>query len=84
MKASKDTLVHKIAAHYIVGENIKIDIFENDLQNKAFKFLLEQTKLTRKSILKESSKIEEISKELDKKRYLVDKFQSVTGITWRL
>ena len=84
MKASKDIIVHKIGAFYIIGESIKIDIFENNAKNKAFKSLLEKTIEIKSNLVSESNNIEEVSKNLDEKRKLVERFESLTGIVWRL
>ena len=83
MIKEKESVLHSIAAKFIMGEDVEIEINGEKPQLDVLKELLE---VSRKLKLKLDSgdKIENISETLDVKRKLTKKFQNLTGITWRL
>ncbi len=79
----KEKSLHVIAAKYILGENIQKKISGKSYKINTFMELLETSKKLY-NLLKEEKNLDEVSILLDKKRDLVNKFKSQTGIDWRL
>ena len=79
----KSHALHQIAANYIVGQNLNVEIKGNEEQKKCFKNLLETSRAL-KIMLDTQSSIDEVTNLIDKKKKLTEEFQNLTGITWRL
>jgi len=79
----KESVLHSIAAKFIMGEDVEIEINGEKPQLDVLKELLEVSRKL-KLQLDSGDKIENISETLDVKRKLTKKFQNLTGITWRL
>jgi len=79
----KSHALHQIAANYIVGKNLNVEIKGNEEQKKCFKNLLETSRKL-KIILDTQGNIDEVTNLIDKKKKLTEEFQNLTGITWRL
>lgn len=83
MLAEKQELLHAVAARFIMGEDVEIEISGEKPQLDALRELLEVSREL-KNQLDNEDKIENISETLDLKRKLTKRFQNLTGITWRL
>lgn len=83
MIKEKESVLHSIAAKFIMGEDVEIEINGEKPQLDVLKELLEVSRKL-KLQLDSGDKIENISETLDVKRKLTKKFQNLTGITWRL
>jgi len=83
MNANKEKMLHRIAAKYIIGEDVDVSINANDAQVDCLYELLNVTKKL-KETLDEQKDFDKIKVLVKQKNKLANKFQSLTGITWRL
>ena len=83
MNLKKGQLLHEIAARYILGKNIDIDIKGSTLQLECFQQLLTSSKRL-KELLDEGTDFTSIKLELNTKKSLTRRFQNLTGVTWKL
>jgi len=83
MNLKKEQLLHEIAASYILGKNIDIDIKGSTLQLECFQQLLTSSKRL-KELLDEGTDFTSIKLELNTKKSLTRRFQNLTGVTWKL
>ena len=83
MDKSKEELIHYIAAKYIIGEDVDVSINANDAQVDCLYELLNVSKKL-KETLDEQKDFDKIKVLVKQKNKLANKFQSLTGITWRL
>ena len=83
MNLKKEQLLHEIAAAYISGKNIDVDIKGSTLQLECFQQLLESSKRL-KNLLDEGTDLTSIKLELSTKKNLTKRFQNLTGVTWKL
>lgn len=83
MNQYKEQLLHEIAAKYIKGQNIDIDINGSELQLECFQQLLESSRRL-KVLLDEEGSLTEIQRTANEKKNLTKRFQNLTGITWKL
>jgi len=83
MNLKKEQLLHEIAAKYILGKNIDIDIKGSTLQLECFQQLLTSSKRL-KELLDEGTDFTSIKLELNTKKSLTRRFQNLTGVTWKL
>lgn len=83
MNEYKEQLLHEIAAKYIKGQNIDIDINGSELQLECFQQLLESSRRL-KILLEEEASLTEIQRTANEKKNLTKRFQNLTGITWKL
>ena len=83
MNADKEIMLHQIAAKYIIGEDIDVSINANDAQIDCLYELLNVSKQLKES-LDEQKDFDKIKVLVKQKNKLANKFQSLTGITWRL
>jgi len=79
----KSHVLHQIAANYIIGQNLNVEIKGNEEQKKCFKNLLE-TSRELKIMLDTQASINEVTNLINKKKKLTEEFQNLTGITWKL
>tara|TARA_B100000902_G_C26979793_1_gene749693 strand:+ start:510 stop:758 length:249 start_codon:yes stop_codon:yes gene_type:complete len=79
----KSHALHQIAANYIAGKNLNIEIKGNKLQTECFNSLLEVSKQL-KTCLDNQSDIDKTQKLIEQKKELTKNFQNLTGITWYL
>jgi len=79
----KELLLHNIAAKYILGENVDIELEGKTAEIDALVSLLEVSKDLRKALIKEE-KLEKISFLLEKKKQLTKNFEEISNVTWRL
>ena len=83
MNLKKEQLLHEIAAAYISGKDINVDIKGSTLQLECFQQLLESSKRL-KNLLDEGTDLTSIKLELNTKKSLTKRFQNLTGVTWKL
>ena len=83
MKPKQEQLLHEIAAHYINGKNLDIDIKGSEIQLECFQQLLESSKRL-KNLLDDGNDFTSIKLELNTKKNLTRRFQNLTVITWKL
>ena len=79
----KELFLHKVAAKYIIGENVQVELDGSYAELVCLKELLDISKELKKS-LDEDSSFDSIIDLMNKKKDVTSKFESLTGITWRL
>ena len=79
----KSHALHQIAANYIVGKNLNIDIKGNKQQTDCFNKLLEVSRQL-KICLDDQVDINKAQSLLEQKKELTKNFQNLTGIAWYL
>jgi len=79
-----ESKIHKIAARYILGENVNTSIKGNKEQLKSLENLLESSKNLYVKLNENSTSLDEILKLIEEKNIYADKFYSLTGIKWNL
>jgi len=83
MNKMKEQYLHEIAANFIIGNSIDIDIKGSEIQLECFEQLL-KTSRRLKVLLDEGKNFNEIKLVLNEKKNLTRRFQNLTGITWKL
>lgn len=83
MNKMKEQYLHEIAANFIIGNSIDIDIKGSEIQLECFEQLL-KTSRHLKILLDEGKNFNEIKLVLNEKKNLTKRFQNLTGITWKL
>ena len=83
MDAKKENMLHYIAAKYIIGEDIEVSINANDAQIDCLHELLTVSK-SLKETLDEQKDFNKVKVLVIQKKKLATKFESLTGIKWRL
>jgi hypothetical protein len=79
----RELLLHNIAARFIVGENIDLELEGNPKELHSLYELLLVSRELKKS-LDEGKDIDKISKLLEEKKIKTREFQEVSNIVWRL
>ena len=79
----KESVLHQVAARYIVGEDIELKLDGTEKQLNCFKSLLEVSKELKKE-LDEGIDLKKCTILMEEKKELTRKFQDLTGITWQL
>ena len=79
----KEMFLHKVAAKYIIGEDINVELDGSYAELLCLKELLDISKELKNS-LDENSSLDNIIDLMHKKKDITSKFESLTGITWRL
>ena len=80
---NKELFLHNIAAKFIVGENLDLELEGKDIEIDTFYNLL-VTSRNLKEALDNNHSVESISKLLETKKDLTRQFQNLTNITWML
>lgn len=83
MISKKEDMLHYAAAKFIIGEEINISINANDAQIDCLYELLNISK-NLKIALDEQKDFDKVKVLVSQKKKLTQKFQSLTGIKWRL
>ncbi len=83
MLSEKAEKLHRIAANYIIGKDIEVEINGKTPQLIALKELLDVSK-TLKEQLDSKTDLDTVVETIELKRKLTKKFQNLSGITWRL
>ena len=79
----KELFLHNIAAKYIIGENVEVELDGNYAELVCLKELLDISKELKIS-LDECNSLDIIIEIMQKKKDITCKFESLTGISWRL
>ena len=79
----KELFLHNIAAKYIIGENVEVELNGSYAELVCLKELLDISKDLKRS-LDENHSLDNIISLMQKKKEITSKFESLTGITWRL
>lgn len=80
---NKELFLHNIAAKFIIGENLDLELEGKDIEIDTFYNLL-ITSRNLKEALDNNHSVESISKLLETKKDLTRQFQNLTNITWML
>ena len=80
---NKDYYIHNVAAKFILGEDVEVQLEGNVAELDAFYNLLKTSKKL-KEALDKNENIENISRLLEDKKILTKKFEELSNITWRL
>lgn len=80
---NKELFLHNIAAKFIIGENLDLELEGKDVEIDTFYNLL-VTSRKLKEALDNNHSIETISRLLETKKDLTRQFQNLTNITWML
>lgn len=83
MKNKKEILIHNIAAKFIIGENIDIELKGSEAEIYCLYELLTISKQLKESLDNDDS-FDSILKIANRKKQISKKFQNLTGIVWRL
>lgn len=84
MKSKREKLIHNIASKYISGKEIDVELEGNTHEIKCLLSLLESSKKLYTMLNDDYSSLEEINEVLQEKKQITKKFESLTGIIWRL
>ena len=79
----KEKLLHNIAAKYIMSEDIDIELSGQQAEMDCLVNLLEVSKRL-KIQLDGNASLKVINKTLKEKKEITEKFENLSGITWRL
>ena len=80
---NKKNFLHQVAANYIIGNDMNVEIKGESAQLKAFQELLETSKKLREALHNENN-LDIILSITEEKKKQTKKFQNLTGITWEL
>ena len=80
----KELLLHRIAAKFIVNEEIDIELTGKPAEIDCLYELLTISKNLKEALCDKSTTLNEVLKIVEAKKDITKKFESLTGITWRL
>ena len=83
MHNKKEALLHNIAAKYIMNEDVDIELQGSYAELCCLKELLDISRKLKES-LEDSTSLDDILEIINVKKQKTKKFESLTGITWRL
>ncbi len=84
MLKNNEKLLHNIAAKYIVGENINVELEGSAAEIECLFELLEVSKLLKTALNDKKTSLEEIQVILESKKSTTKMFINLTGINWSL
>ena len=79
----KENVLHQVAARYISGKDINIEINGSKVQLECFEKLL-NTSRQLKEVLDKQNNLDKAVQLMEEKKALTKEFQNLTGITWKL
>jgi len=79
-----ENLLHQIAARFIKGQDISVNISGSDIQLEVLQNLLNVSKDLMTELNKKDCDIDLAIDMIHKKKDLTKRFQNVTGIKWKL
>lgn len=79
----KENVLHQVAARYISGKDINIEINGSKVQLECFEKLLNTSKQL-KEVLDKQNNLDKAVQLMEEKKALTKEFQNLTGITWKL
>lgn len=80
----KELLLHRIAAKFIVNEEIDIELSGSPAEIDCLYELLTISKSLKEALSNKNTTLNEVLKIAEAKKDITKKFESLTGITWRL
>lgn len=83
MHNKKEALLHNVAAKYIMNEEVDIELQGSYAELYCLKELLDISRKLKES-LEDSTSLDDIIEIINVKKQKTKKFESLTGITWRL
>ena len=83
MKNKKEIILHNIAARYINNEDVDVELNGKLAELSCLKELLDISKKLKIS-LDNNTSIDAVINIIEEKKLITKKFESLTGITWRL
>ena len=83
MKNKKEKLIHNIAAKFIMGENLDIELGGSQAEIECLYELLSLSKELKESLDRNDS-LDYVLEVIKTKKEVTKKFQNLTGIVWRL
>ena len=79
-----ENLLHQVAARFIKGKDINIDIKGTSIQLETLQQLLNVSKDLMNELNSSSRDVDKIVEIINNKKQLTQKFQNITGIEWKL
>lgn len=79
-----ENLLHQVAARFIKGKDINIDIKGTSIQLETLQQLLNVSKELMNELNSSSRDVDKIVEIINNKKQLTQKFQNITGIEWKL
>ena len=79
-----ENLLHQVAARFIKGKDINVNISGSEIQLEALQDLLNVSKELMTELKKNSPNVDHIIDLTNKKKQLTKRFQNITGIRWKL
>lgn len=79
-----ENLLHQVAARFIKGKDIDVNITGSEVQLEALQDLLNVSKDLMTELKKKSPDADYIIDLTNKKKQLTRRFQNITGIKWKL
>jgi hypothetical protein len=79
-----ESLLHQIAARFIEGHDINVNIKGSEVQLESLHGLLNVSRDLLQELNKEECNTDVIIEMIEKKKSLTKKFQNVSGIKWKL
>ena len=79
----KENVLHQVAARYIAGKDIEIEINGSKIQLECFENLLNVSKELKETLDRQKN-LDKVVKLMEEKKTLTKEFQNLTGIMWKL
>ena len=79
----KENVLHQVAARYIAGKDIKIEINGSKIQLECFENLLNVSRELKETLDRQKN-LDKVVKLMEEKKNLTKEFQNLTGIMWKL
>ena len=79
----KENVLHQVAARYIAGKDIEIEINGSKIQLECFENLLNVSKELKETLDRQKN-LDKVVKLMEEKKNLTKEFQNLTGIMWKL
>jgi len=79
-----ENLLHQVAARFIKGKDIDVNISGSEVQLEALQDLLNVSKELMTELKKNSPDVDYVIDLTNKKKQLTKRFQNITGIRWKL
>ena len=79
-----ENMLHQVAARFIKGKDIEIDIKGTALQLETLQNLLNVSKELMNELNSSTRNVEKVVEMIENKKQLTKKFQNITGIEWKL
>ena len=79
-----ENMLHQVAARFIKGKDIEIDIKGTALQLETLQNLLNVSKDLMNELNSNTRNVEKVVEMIENKKQLTKKFQNITGIEWKL